>query len=154
MPAARRHWLMKSEPECYSIGDLARDRRDWWTGVRNYQARNFMRQMKKGDGVLFYHSSCPRPGVAGVAEVCDESQTDPTQFEVGGEYHDPRAAPERPIWFCPRIRFVREIPLVPLARLRETPALANMLILRRGNRLSVTPVSVREWKIITEKLAK
>ena len=145
---------MKSEPECYSIGDLARDGRDWWTGVRNYQARNFMRQMKKGDGVLFYHSSCPRPGVAGVAEVCDESQTDPTQFEVGGEYHDPRASPERPIWFCPRIRFVRELPLVPLSRLRETPALAGMMILRRGNRLSVTPVTAREWKIITEELAK
>ena len=145
---------MKSEPECYSIGDLARDGRDWWTGVRNYQARNFMRRMKKGDGVLFYHSSCPRLGVAGVAEVCDESQTDPTQFEVGGEYHDPRASPERPIWFCPRIRFVRELPLVPLSRLRETPALAGMMILRRGNRLSVTPVTAREWKVITEVLAK
>ena len=149
-----RYWLMKSEPGAYAIGDLARDGRDWWTGVRNYQARNFMRQMKKGDGVLFYHSSCPAPGVAGVAEVCDESQTDPTQFEVGGEYFDSRATAERPIWFCPRIRFVREIPLVALARLREVPALAGMMILRRGSRLSVTPVSAAEWKVITGRLAR
>ena len=153
MPSLR-YWLMKSEPGEYSIADLARDGSDWWTGVRNYQARNFMRQMRKGDGVLFYHSSCPNPGVAGIAEVQDEAQTDPTQYEVGGDYHDPRATPERPVWFCPRIKFAREIPLVPLSLLRATPALAGMTILRRGNRLSVTPVSAAEWKVITQKLAR
>lgn len=146
--ARRRYWLMKSEPGAYSISDFARDGTDWWTGVRNYQARNFMQQMKKGDGVLFYHSSCPEPGVAGIAEVCDEAQTDPTQYEKGGEYYDARATAERPIWFCPRVRFVREIPLVSLSRLRETAGLEGMMILRRGSRLSVTPVSAAEWKII------
>ena len=150
---ARRYWLMKSEPGAYSIADFARDGTDWWTGVRNYQARNFMRQMKKGDGVLFYHSSCPHPGVVGIAEVCDESQTDPTQYEEGGDYYDPRATPERPIWFCPRIRFARELPLIPLSALRAAPGLEGMMILRRGSRLSVTPVSAAEWQIITRDLA-
>ena len=149
-----RYWLMKSEPGDYSIADLERDGSDWWTGVRNYQARNFMRGMAVGDGVLFYHSSCPSPGVAGVAEVCEEAQTDPTQFEQGGKYYDARATAERPIWFCPRISFVRRFPLVSLSLLRATSGLEGMTILRRGNRLSVTPVTSAEWKIIAGKLAK
>ena len=144
-----RYWLMKSEPSEYSIDDLARDGKVAWFGVRNYQARNFMRdQMRVGDGVLFYHSTCAEPGVAGIAEVCTAAYPDATQFEAKGKYFDPKATPENPRWFNVEVKYVKHLPLLPLAALREHPQLANMRILAKGNRLSITPVDPDEWNFI------
>ncbi|MBU9563406.1 EVE domain-containing protein [Burkholderia multivorans] len=150
-------WLMKSEPDEASIDDLAHapQRTLPWTGVRNYQARNFMRDtMKIGDGVLFYHSSCPEPGIAGLAEVASTPYPDPTQFDPKSPYYDPKSSPESPRWLLVDVRFVKKTPLVSLAALREHDQLADMRVLARGNRLSITPVTRAEWKFITEKLMK
>ncbi|MBU9690605.1 EVE domain-containing protein [Burkholderia multivorans] len=150
-------WLMKSEPDEASIDDLAHapQRTLPWTGVRNYQARNFMRDtMKIGDGVLFYHSSCPEPGIAGLAEVASTPYPDPTQFDPKSPYYDPKSSPESPRWLLVDVRFVKKTPLVPLAALREHDELADMRVLARGNRLSITPVTRAEWKFVTEKLMK
>ncbi|MCL4651037.1 EVE domain-containing protein [Burkholderia multivorans] len=150
-------WLMKSEPDEASIDDLAHapQRTLPWTGVRNYQARNFMRDtMKIGDGVLFYHSSCPEPGIAGLAEVASTPYPDPTQFDPKSPYYDPKSSPESPRWLLVDVRFVKKTRLVPLAALREHDELADMRVLARGNRLSITPVTRAEWKFITEKLMK
>ncbi|EJO53811.1 EVE domain-containing protein [Burkholderia multivorans] len=150
-------WLMKSEPDEASIDDLAHapQRTLPWTGVRNYQARNFMRDtMKIGDGVLFYHSSCPEPGIAGLAEVASTPYPDPTQFDPKSPYYDPKSSPESPRWLLVDVRFVKKTPLVSLAALREHEELADMRVLARGNRLSITPVTRAEWKFITEKLMK
>ncbi|MDN8009149.1 EVE domain-containing protein [Burkholderia multivorans] len=150
-------WLMKSEPDEASIDDLAHapQRTLPWTGVRNYQARNFMRDtMKIGDGVLFYHSSCPEPGIAGLAEVASTPYPDPTQFDPKSPYYDPKSSPESPRWLLVDVRFVKKTPLVSLAALREHDELADMRVLARGNRLSITPVTRAEWKLITEKLMK
>lgn len=150
-------WLMKSEPDEASIDDLAHapQRTLPWTGVRNYQARNFMRDtMKIGDGVLFYHSSCPEPGIAGLAEVASTPYPDPSQFDPKSPYYDPKSSPESPRWLLVDVRFVKKTPLVPLAALREHDELADMRVLARGNRLSITPVTRAEWKFITEKLMK
>ncbi|MCA8409923.1 MAG: EVE domain-containing protein [Burkholderia multivorans] len=150
-------WLMKSEPDEASIDDLAHapQRTLPWTGVRNYQARNFMRDtMKIGDGVLFYHSSCPEPGIAGLAEVASTPYPDPTQFDPKSPYYDPKSSPESPRWLLVDVRFVKKTPLVSLAALREHDELADMRVLARGNRLSITPVTHAEWKFITEKLMK
>ncbi len=148
-----RYWLMKSEPSEYSIGDLARDGQVAWFGVRNYQARNFMRdQMKVGDGVLFYHSSCEEPGVAGLAAVSKLAYPDETQFEVGGKYFDAKATRENPRWFNVEVAFKRKTRLLSIAEMRELPQLANMRILAKGNRLSITPVDPDEWKFILAKL--
>ncbi|MBU9549834.1 EVE domain-containing protein [Burkholderia multivorans] len=150
-------WLMKSEPDEASIDDLAHapQRTLPWTGVRNYQARNFMRDtMKIGDGVLFYHSSCPEPGIAGLAEVASTPYPDPTQFDPKSPYYDPKSSPESPRWLLVDVRFVKKTPLVSLAALREHDELADMRVLARGNRLSITPVTRAEWKFITEKLVK
>ncbi|MCO1369752.1 EVE domain-containing protein [Burkholderia multivorans] len=150
-------WLMKSEPDEASIDDLAHapQRTLPWTGVRNYQARNFMRDtMKIGDGVLFYHSSCPEPGIAGLAEVASTPYPDPTQFDPKSPYYDPKSSPESPRWLLVDVRFVKKTALVPLAALREHDELADMRVLARGNRLSITPVTRAEWKFITEKLMK
>ncbi len=148
-----RHWLLKSEPGDYAIDDLARDRREWWTGVRNYQARNFMmNDMKKGDGVLFYHSSCPAPGVYGVAKICTAAAPDTTQFMPDSKYYDPKSTADKPRWFCVQVSFVKKLarPLL-LSEIRNIPALAGMTLLRRGNRLSVMPVSAAEWRRIVGK---
>ncbi|MBU9260655.1 EVE domain-containing protein [Burkholderia multivorans] len=150
-------WLMKSEPDEASIDDLAHapQRTLPWTGVRNYQARNFMRDtMKIGDGVLFYHSSCPEPGIAGLAEVASTPYPDPTQFDPKSPYYDAKSSPESPRWLLVDVRFVKKTPLVSLAALREHDELADMRVLARGNRLSITPVTRAEWKFITEKLMK
>ena len=150
-----RYWLMKSEPQECSIDDaLAAPRRSTpWTGVRNYQARNFMREaMRVGDGVLFYHSSCAAPGIAGLAEVASAPYPDATQFERASEYFDPKATRERPRWFALDVRALKKTPLVPIAELRAHKALAKMWLLRPGNRLSITPVSAPEWRYITGKL--
>jgi predicted RNA-binding protein with PUA-like domain len=144
------HWLMKIEPDECSIDDLAQRPGGTvpWTGVRNFQARNFIRQMQPGDGVLYYHSSCPEPGIAGIAEVASEPRPDPTQFDPDDPYHDEKSRPERPRWYLVDVRFVRKTPLLRLAEMRERPELATMTVLRRGNRLSVTPVSDAEWDAV------
>jgi len=150
-----RYWLMKSEPGDVSIDDLAampNQTVDWY-GVRNYQARNFMRdQMKVGDGVLFYHSNCDEPGIAGIAEVSALAYPDRLQFIKGHKYFDPKATPETPRWFNVDVKLVRKTRLLSLKEMRETPELANLRILQRGNRLSITPVDPRDWETIMDKL--
>ncbi|WP_153099889.1 EVE domain-containing protein [Paraburkholderia hayleyella] len=151
-----RYWLMKSEPDEASIDDLARapQRILPWTGVRNYQARNFMRDtMQVGDGVLFYHSSCPEPGIAGFAEVASMAYPDPTQFDPRSPYFDPKATHETPRWQLVDVVFKQKIALLSLAVLHAHPALAQMQVLARGNRLSITPVTPAEWRYITQQLA-
>ncbi|MBI3155560.1 MAG: EVE domain-containing protein [Burkholderiales bacterium] len=145
------YWLMKSEPAEASIDDLAAapGRTMPWTGVRNYQARNFMRDaMHPGDGVLFYHSSCAEPGIAGLAEVVSPAKPDPTQFDPANPYFDPKATREAPRWVGVDVRLVRKTRLLPLATMRAAPALASMQVLRRGNRLSITPVTADEWRAV------
>jgi predicted RNA-binding protein with PUA-like domain len=148
-----RYWLMKSEPSEYGIDDLARDGKVAWFGVRNYQARNFMRdQMRMGDLVLFYHSSCAEPGIAGLAEVCTAAYPDATQFDPAHKYFDPKATPEVPRWFNVEVAIMRKTRLLPLAEIRSYPELAHMRILQKGNRLSITPVDPEEWAFIVAKL--
>ena len=148
-----RYWLMKSEPSDYSIDDLVRDGFVPWYGVRNYQARNFMRdQMKVGDGVLFYHSTCAEPGIAGLAEVGKLAYPDATQFDKQHKYFDAKATPDVPRWFNVDVKIVRKTRLMPLAEIRGYPELANMRILAKGNRLSITPVDPDEWKFILGKI--
>ena len=142
---------MKSEPDECSIDDAlaAPDATVEWTGVRNYQARNFMRDaMRPGDGVLFYHSSCPQPGNAGLAEIASSTQPDPTQFDPESPWHDARSKPDDPRWLMLKVRALRKTRLLGLAELRADPALADMIVLRRGNRLSITPVTESEWRHI------
>ena len=148
-----RYWLMKSEPSEFSIDDLARDGSVAWFGVRNYQARNFMRdQMRVGDGVLFYHSTCAEPGIAGLAEVSKPAYPDETQFEAGGKYFDPKASRDNPRWFNVEVEFKQKTRLLPIGELRGYPELATMRILAKGNRLSITPVDPDEWRFILGKL--
>ena len=143
-------WLVKSEPDEFSIDALRRVGTEPWSGVRNYQARNFLRQMRVGDGVLFYHSSCPEPGVVGVARVAAAAFPDPTQFDPRSDYHDPKSSPEEPRWFAVDIAFVRKLPrTIALDELRgHADALDDFALLRRGNRLSVLPVTAAQWKTI------
>jgi predicted RNA-binding protein with PUA-like domain len=148
-----RYWLMKSEPDAYSIDALARDKTAPWTGVRNYQARNFMRdQMQKGDKVFFYHSSCDEPGIVGVAEVCKLAYPDETQFDKKSDYYDPKATRDNPRWLHVDVKFVKKTRVVNLEELRRHKALANMRVLARGNRLSITPVDPAEWEYINKLL--
>ena len=150
-----RYWLMKSEPGEFSIDDLVASpgQTTPWFGVRNYQARNFMRdQMSVGDRVFFYHSSCPEPGIAGIAEVSAGAYPDATQFDRKSTYHDPKATRAEPRWFHVEVRLLKKTPLVSLAELRRHPELAGMRLLARGSRLSVMPVETREWNFITRKL--
>jgi predicted RNA-binding protein with PUA-like domain len=152
-----RYWLMKSEPDEFSIDDLVAAPRQTtpWFGVRNYQARNFMRdEMRVGDGVLFYHSSCPEPGIAGLAEVASAAYTDATQFDRKSDYYDPKSTRDAPRWLHVDVKLVKKTRLVPLAELRAHPELENMVILRRGNRLSITPVTPAEWRFIVRNLLK
>ncbi len=144
-----RYWLIKSEPDAYSIDDLARDKTSPWTGVRNYQARNFMRdQMKPGDPAFFYHSNCDEPGIAGIVEVSRLAYPDATQFDRKSKYFDDKATPDNPRWLHVDFRFVRKTSPVSLTELRRHKALARMQILARGNRLSITPVDPDAWKYI------
>ncbi|AOY01081.1 EVE domain-containing protein [Jeongeupia sp. USM3] len=143
------YWLMKSEPDDVGIDDLQRLGQVGWYGVRNYQARNFMRDaMAVGDGVLFYHSSCAEPGVAGLAEVCRSAYPDPTQFDPESKYHDPKSTPEAPRWQQVDVRFVAKGRLLGIDAMRAQPELAGMQVLKRGNRLSITPVTEAEWTVI------
>jgi len=151
------YWLMKSEPDECSIDDaLAAPKRTVpWTGVRNYQARNYMRDsMKVGDGVLFYHSTCPEPGIAGIAEVASAAYPDATQFDRKSKYYDPKSKKDEPRWLHVDVRAKQKIRLIPLPELRAQKALEGMAILRRGNRLSITPVTEAEWAFITRDLRK
>jgi len=146
-----RYWLIKSEPDAYSIDDLSRDGSTPWTGVRNYQARNFMRdQMKPGDRAFFYHSNCEEPGIVGIAEVSKNAYPDATQFDRKSKYFDAGAKPDNPRWLHVDFRFVKKTRPVTLTELRKHKALANMRILARGNRLSITPVDPAEWKFILD----
>ncbi len=149
---ARRYWLMKSEPTVYSFDDLwkAKKRTTFWDGVRNYKARNFMRdEMRVGDGVFVYHSNCDPPGVAGIAEVVREAYPDPTQFDPDDPHHDPKSTTENPRWVVVDVRAVERLPRsVSLQTLRSDPALVDMVVLRRANRLSITPVTPAEWGAI------
>jgi len=149
------YWLMKTEPDECSIDDAlaARGRITPWTGVRNYQARNYMRDgMRIGDGVLFYHSSCPEPGIAGLAEVASAAYDDPSQFDRKSPYYDPKSKRAAPRWQCVDVRALKKTRLVPLSDLHAHRALEHMLALRPGNRLSITPVTAAEWKFIRDKL--
>ena len=148
-------WLMKSEPDAFSIEDLAArtGKREHWDGVRNYQARNFMREMKKGDKVLFYHSSCTEPGVVGVAKVVKEAYPDFTAFDPESKYFDPKSSPEKPRWFMVDIQFQKKLKrTIALAELKQNPLLEGMQLLRKGNRLSVMPVAESEFDTILAML--
>ncbi len=151
------YWLMKSEPDECSIDDaLAAPKRITpWTGVRNYQARNTMREaMRIGDGVFFYHSSCPQPGIAGLAEVASAAYADPSQFDRKSPYYDPKSDRATPRWSCLDVRALKKTRLVALPELHAHAALKNMRALRPGNRLSITPVTAVEWKFICGKLVR
>ena len=147
----KNYWLMKSEPDECSIDDVltAPGKKTPWSGVRNYQARNFMRdQMKVGDGVLFYHSSCPEPGIAGLAEVATPAYVDATQFDRKSPYYDKDSKKDAPRWFNVDVRALRKVRLVSLEQMRQQKPLAKMVTLRPGNRLSITPVTEAEWNHI------
>ena len=150
-----RYWLMKSEPDEFSIDDLAKAPKQTtaWFGVRNYQARNFMRDdMRVGDRAFFYHSSCAEPGIAGIVEISRLAYPDATQFDPKSDYYDTKSTRDAPRWLNVDVKLVRKTPLVSVQTLRETKGLQDMVTLRRGNRLSITPVTAAEWRII-EKLA-
>ena len=155
-PSARGYWLMKSEPDEASIDRLMQAPQQTlpWTGVRNYQARNFMRDaMQLGDGVLFYHSSCAHPGIAGLARVTGRALPDTTQFGPASPYFDPKATPAQPRWLQIDVTLERKTRLLPLAEMRLAPELATLRMLQRGNRLSITPVTPSEWQAVLARLA-
>jgi len=144
------YWLMKSEPSVYGIDDLARDRRTTWDGVRNYQVRNMMRdQMRPGDEAFFYHSSCAEPGIVGIMAIVAPARPDATQFEAASGYCDPKSSPAAPRWLTVEVEFRRRLArVIGLDELRGVKSLAGLPVLRRGNRLSVTPVQPAEWRAI------
>lgn len=143
------YWLLKSEPSVFSIDDLQQRGVSLWDGVRNYQARNFLRAVRTGDEAFFYHSSCPEPGVAGVMTVVRAAYPDPTQFNPDSPYFDPKSPADAPRWDGIDVRFARRFEaIIPLARLKDTPALANLALVQKGSRLSVMPVSTAEWRAI------
>lgn len=148
--SSKKYWIFKSEPDVFSIDDLKRVKKEPWNGVRNYQARNFMRdEMRPGDEILFYHSSCPEPGVAGIAKVASLSYPDATSWDKKSEYFDPKSPQENPRWFLVDVEFEKKFSnLVSLSQLKTYPELSELLILRNGNRLSITPVSAEEFKFI------
>ena len=150
MPRDKRYWLLKCEPAAYTIDDLERDGSTTWEGVRNYQARNSMRDdMKIGDGVLFYASNAEPSGVAGVAEISREAYPDPFAFQKGHHYFDPDSDPANPTWYMVEIRFVEKFPgVIPLAALKATPGLEKMVVTQKGSRLSVQPVTPQEFEIV------
>ena len=150
-----RYWLMKSEPDEVSFDDVmnAPGRTMAWFGVRNYQARNFMRDaMSVGDGILFYHSSCAVPGVAGIAEVASSPYPDATQFDASGKYFDPKATQEQPRWISVDVRALEAGRYLPLSEMRSIAALEDMVLLRKGSRLSISPVTPAEWNTVAARL--
>jgi len=148
----KKHWLIKSEPDVFSFDQLwkVKKRTTPWDGVRNYQARNFLRdEMRVGDGILYYHSSCTPPGIAGLAEVASAAYPDPTQFDVEDPHHDPKSERSDPRWFAVDVRAVEKLPrFVTLDELRGRESLASLRVLQRGNRLSITPVTASEWRTV------
>jgi len=148
------YWLMKSEPAEVSVDDAIAAPKSTvaWTGVRNYQARNYMRDlMRVGDGVLFYHSSCPEPGIVGIGRVASTPYPDPTQFEKKSKYYDAKSKKEEPRWQLVDVQVTKKIPIISLDAMRTRPDLAEMIVLKRGNRLSITPVEPKHWKAIVGK---
>lgn len=145
-----KYWLMKSEPDVFSIDDLKKNKTTWWEGVRNYQARNFMmKDMQVGDEVLFYHSNAEPPGVAGIAKVSKLAEPDLTQFDKKSEYYDPKATKEKPIWFCVQVAFVEKFPeVLSLADLKTNKNLDGMVLLQKGSRLSVQPVEKKHFDVV------
>jgi predicted RNA-binding protein with PUA-like domain len=143
-----RYWLMKSEPSAFSIDDLRKKNVSGWDGVRNYQARNFMKAMTLGDRAFFYHSSQEPVGIAGIMEICGLAYPDPTQFDKKDPHYDPKAKPGAPVWFHVDVKFLRKLPrLVGLFELRASPALKRMALFRLG-RVSITPVTAAEWNVV------
>jgi predicted RNA-binding protein with PUA-like domain len=146
---SKKYWLMKTEPDVFSIQDLKKNKTTLWEGVRNYQARNFMVSMEVGDDVLFYHSSCEVPGVAGLAVVSKKAVPDPLQFDKKSEYYDPKATKEKPIWHCVEVKFVTEFnDIVSLEQIKKDKKLATMLVIKKGQRLSIQPVIESEFEHI------
>ncbi len=147
----RKYWLFKSEPDSYGIDRLERDGRTEWSGVRNYQARNHMQAMRVGDLGFFYHSNTQTPGIAGVCEVVAAAHPDSTQFDPQSDYYDAKSPPDQPRWWCVDVGFVQRLPrLVSLEELKAIRKLQGMLLLRKGQRLSVLPVTAAQWRAITE----
>ncbi len=145
------YWLMKTEPDCFGLHHLkAKPKRtEHWDGVRNYQARNFLRVMKKGDLAFFYHSSCAQPGIAGIVKITSDAYPDHTAWNPEGEHFDPKSSPENPIWYMVDVRLEREFKHpIPLTAIKSHPALKTMRLVQRGNRLSVLPVTAKEWSTI------
>ncbi len=144
------YWLMKSEPDAYSIDDLERDGVEKWDGIRNYQARNMMRdEMKIGDEIFFYHSNCKEPGIVGIAKVASESYPDPTQFEKKSRYFDPKSSKDEPRWWLVDVAFVRKMKRnLTLTEIKAEKRLEDMILARKGNRLSIMPVNKTHWKKI------
>lgn len=145
------YWLIKSEPDCYSIRDLKKDKKTSWSGVRNYQARNFMKQMKKGDLVIFYHSSANPPSAAGIAKVCKEAHPDITALDPKDDHFDPKSSKENPIWLNVDVQFIKEFKTpVSLSRIKFEPALKRVMVAQTGSRLSVQPLSEKHFNKIVE----
>ncbi len=147
-----KYWLMKSEPDVFSLDQLKKDKTTWWTGVRNYQARNFMmKDMQVGDQVLFYHSNATPPGIAGIARISKAAEPDKEQFDKKSEYFDPKATKEKPIWFCVQVEYVAHFKnYISLPELRDNAKLADMLVLQKGSRLSIQPVEKKHFDILTK----
>lgn len=145
------YWLLKSEPDTFSYDDLVKARREPWDGIRNYQARIFLRQMRKGDQAIFYHSQANPPGAAGICKIVKVAEPDPTQFDPDAKYHDPKSDPADPRWDLVTVAPVRKLRFVPLAELRAIPELANSRLLARGNRLSVLPLTEEEFTAIVDR---
>ena len=147
------YWLMKSEPDAYSIDSLKKDKFTLWDGIRNYQARNYMRKMSKGDKVFFYHSNCKPPGIVGLMEVIDLNIVDPTQFEENSKYFDPKSNPENPRWDCVKVKFLfKSTTILSLPELKLLFKEEELLVVKKGNRLSIIPVKEMVAKIIFEKI--
>ncbi len=144
------HWLMKSEPDVYSIDDLERDGREMWDSIRNYQARNMMRDdMRIGDEIFFYHSNCKEPAIVGISKVCSEPYPDPVQFDETSRYFDPKSSEDNPRWILVDVEFVRKFAdPITLAELKTRPELEGMILTRRGNRLSIMPVTDEHWDVV------
>lgn len=145
------HWLLKSEPDVFGYDDLVRVRREGWDGIRNYMARNYLREMRKGDTAIFYHSNAKPPGVAGVCKIVGEAEPDPTQFDPSSHYYDPASKPEDPRWDWVHVAPVRALRFIPLDELRTMPELANCRLLAKGNRLSVVPLTDDEFDAIVAR---
>lgn len=151
VPQAVGYWLLKSEPSTFSIEDLAKrpGKRDSWDGVRNYQARNYLRDMKRGDLAFFYHSSAKETGIAGIVRIVAEAYPDPTAFDRRSDHYDPKGDPSRPVWYMVDVKLERRMRrFIPLAKLKARQELADMILLRRGNRLSVMPIAEKHWHAI------